>query len=556
METFSGRLAVLALLFVVSGLVAAPSALAVGGDLTLASTSDIGIKGDNVSIRGFLSADGTKAAFTSFATNLDPADTDFRSDVYVKDLSTGDITLASTSDAGIKGNGDSATSYQASLSSDGTKAAFTSFATNLDPADTDTNGDIYVKDLSTGELTLASTSDAEAKGNAFSYEASLSADGSSVTFLSMATNLDPSDTDSVPDVYVKNLATGDLTLASTSDTGTKGNGESFQTFLSSDGARVVFNTFASNIDPADNDSSSDIYVKDVLTGDLTLASTSDTGIKGNANSGGGVLSADGTKVAFSSDATNLDPSDADSFSDIFVKDLTTGDITLASTSDSGRKGKDAASFQPSLSGDGTKVAFDSFASNLDPADKDSIQDVYVKDLATGDLTLASTSDTGVKANGDGSTTPHLSANGTRVVFDSEATNLDPADTDTLADIYVKELGVATPPEECTITGTDGDDVLTGTSGNDVVCGLAGNDTLRGKGGDDLLIGGSGKDVLGGGAGADTLRGEASNDTLTTRDGVGGNDTADGGAGSDKCRVDAGDVVISCMEERLPTSKRQ
>jgi Ca2+-binding RTX toxin-like protein len=258
-----------------------------------------------------------------------------------------------------------------------------------------------------------------------------------------------------------------------------------------------------------------------------------------------VLSGDGMKVAFSSEATNLDPVDTDGFLDIYIKDLASGDITLGSTSDTGRKGKDAASFQPSLSYDGTVVAFDSFASNLDPADKDSIQDIYVKDLVSGDLTLASTSSAGVKANGDGSTTPHLSADGTEVVFDSEATNLDLADTDTFSDVYVKDLGTAAPPEECTITGTEGDDVLTGTSGDDVICGLGGIDTLRGKGGDDLLIGGDGKDVLAGGAGGDELRGDKANDTLTTRDGVGGNDTADGGAGSDRCKVDVGDVLISC-----------
>lgn len=38
------------------------------------------------------------------ATNLDPADTDVDADVYVKDLATGNITLASTSDAGANGN--------------------------------------------------------------------------------------------------------------------------------------------------------------------------------------------------------------------------------------------------------------------------------------------------------------------------------------------------------------------------------------------------------------------------------------------------------------------
>ena len=112
----------------------ATSALAAPGDLTLASTSDAGIKGNAESALVSVSADGTKVAFISSATNLDPADTDAVRDVYVKDLTTGDLTLASTSDAGVKGND---YSLEPSLSADGTKVAFHSFATNLDPADTD-----------------------------------------------------------------------------------------------------------------------------------------------------------------------------------------------------------------------------------------------------------------------------------------------------------------------------------------------------------------------------------------------------------------------------------
>src|SRR5437773_2464689 len=87
---------------------------------------------------------------------------------------TGDLALASTSEGGVKGNG---ASYLASLSADGTRVAFFSQATDLDPADADTEWDVYVKNLSTGELTLASTSDGGVKGNGSSFAPSLSADG-------------------------------------------------------------------------------------------------------------------------------------------------------------------------------------------------------------------------------------------------------------------------------------------------------------------------------------------------------------------------------------------
>jgi uncharacterized repeat protein (TIGR01451 family) len=100
------------------------------------------------------------------------------------------------------------------------------------------------------------------------------------------------------------------------------------------------------------------------------------------------------------------------------------------------------------------VAFFSFTSNLDPGDTDSFFDIYVKDLATGNITLASTDDAGIKGN-NGSANPSLSADGTRVAFYSAATNLDPGDTDSTLDIYVKELPVAPAGvADLSITKTD------------------------------------------------------------------------------------------------------
>jgi hypothetical protein len=105
------------------------------------------------------------------------------------------------------------------------------------------------------------------------------------------------------------------------------------------------------------------------------------------------------------------------------------------------------------------------------------------------------------------------------------------------------LGEGVPT--CTISGTEGDDVLSGTGGPDVICALGGNDRINARGGDDVVFGGAGDDLAKGGAGADQLLGEDGNDTLDTRDGVGGNDTADGGTGTDRCRADLGDARVNC-----------
>jgi hypothetical protein len=419
-------------------LATAGTAAADVGDITLASTSDEGLKGNGNSELPVLTPDATSVAFFSYATNLDPNDTDAFADVYVKDLLTGELTLVSTSDQGVKGNGDSMS--RGTISEDGTRVAFFSLATNLDPADTDELADVYVKDLVTGNLTLVSTSDQGVKGNRTSFGPILSADGSKAGFYSWATNLDPLDPDPLTDIYVKDLATGDLTLASTSDQGIKGNDDSYSRgAMSADGSLVAFWSHATNLDPADTDVIADVFVKDLITGDITLASTSSDGTKGNAASYGQRLSADGRTLAFHSDATNLDPADTDELDDVFVKDLATGELTLASTSAEGVKGN-GESEEPTLSADGSIVAFYSEASNLDPADTDEMDDVYVKDLATGELILASTSDEGVKGNGE-SAYPRLSADGSIVAFYSTATNLDAGDSDAVEDVYIKDVGV-------------------------------------------------------------------------------------------------------------------
>jgi uncharacterized repeat protein (TIGR01451 family) len=432
------------------------TALADVGDLTLASTSDAGAKGNANSGYLSLSASGVEVAFDSASTNLDSADSDTLSDVYVKNLTTGALILASTSDSGVKGNNHS---FFVRLSDDASRLVFISYATNLDPADTDAIADVYVKDLVTGDVMLASTSDTGMKSNSDSGYASLSADGTRVSFQSSATNLDPADTDSLYDVYVKDLVTGDITLASTSDSGVKGNNNStsFNLSLSADGARVAFYSDASNLDAADSDAISDIYVKDLTTGDLILASTSIAGVKGNSYSIFVVLSPDGTRVAFTSGANNLDPMDTDTIEDVYVKDLASGELHLASTSDAGIKGN-GTSIATDLSNDGARVAFFSYATNIDAGDMDSNADAYVKDLTSGATALASTSDSNVKGNGL-SATGSISADGTVVGFESEATNLNPIDADTLRDVYVKQLGQISEAADLAVTKNDNRDPI-------------------------------------------------------------------------------------------------
>jgi Ca2+-binding RTX toxin-like protein len=79
---------------------------------------------------------------------------------------------------------------------------------------------------------------------------------------------------------------------------------------------------------------------------------------------------------------------------------------------------------------------------------------------------------------------------------------------------------------CTITGTDGKDVLKGTNRRDVICGL---------GGDDVIKAGAGRDGISGGPGRDTVDAGSGNDVIPSRDGEA--DKINGGPGRDTAELD-------------------
>jgi RTX calcium-binding nonapeptide repeat (4 copies) len=109
--------------------------------------------------------------------------------------------------SGAKGNGDSSVP---ALSADGRLVAFQSGASNLHPDDGDFTQDVFVRDLQAGTTTLVSRAAGAAggKGNSFSFEAAVSADGRFVAFSSLASNLHPDDGDNTQDVFRREVLGG------------------------------------------------------------------------------------------------------------------------------------------------------------------------------------------------------------------------------------------------------------------------------------------------------------------------------------------------------------
>jgi hypothetical protein len=224
-----------------------------------------------------------------------------------------------------------------------------------------------------------------------------------------------------------------------SSSGEQGNGTSFQegpSGLSPDGRFVTFDSEASNLVSGDTNGFIDAFVRDLSTGQTTRVSVSSTGEQGNDESNDPV-SVDGNLVAFDSFASNLVAGDTNRDQDVFVRNLTTGETTRVSLTSDGKQGQ-GQSFFPSLSDDGRLLLFDSVA-RLVPEDTNKHFDVYAHDLVTGKTTLVSTTSAGGLGDGDSFDDAAPSADHRFVTFNSDATNLVPGDTNGALDVFVHDL---------------------------------------------------------------------------------------------------------------------
>jgi Tol biopolymer transport system component len=150
-----------------------------------------------------ISADGRYVVFMSYASNLAPGDTGNFGDIFIRDRQNGTTERVSVDANGAEADSDSG---EPSISLDGRYVAFHTFATNL--VENDSNGvhDIFLHDRQTGIVERVSVDSAGAQGNEGSVYPSVDAGGNVVTFMSFASNLVSDDTNSQSDVFVRDLA--------------------------------------------------------------------------------------------------------------------------------------------------------------------------------------------------------------------------------------------------------------------------------------------------------------------------------------------------------------
>jgi len=423
-------------------------AAAAPGDIDACSTDATGNFGNANSgwwaaspLASSVSADGRYVAFNSEATDLVPGDTNVFSDIFRKDLRTHEIVRCSTNAAG--GETHNGPAMWPSISADGRYVAFLSAANDIVGASTLNRYHIYRKDLVTGATVRLSNGIGGAEADNISYEASISADGRFVAFVSAATNLVPADTNGVTDIFRTDADTMATVRCSTTSAGGEAHGgNSLTPSISGSGRYVAFQSVSTDIFPGVTPTRSHVYRKDLNTQLLDLCSSSEAGTEANNDSERPSISGDGRFVAYDGPATNLVPNDTNGVWDVFRKDLLTKQVVRCSTT--ALEGQaDINSGYPSISASGRFVAFMSLANNLVPGDTNWVIDIYRKDLLTSQIVRCSITATGTEPN-NASYYPAISADGKYVVFQSYATNLGPLPPPAASNVYRKELEVTYP----------------------------------------------------------------------------------------------------------------
>lgn len=367
------------------------------------------------------------------------------------------VERGSVGSGGLEGNSHA---YAPALSADGRWIAFVSESSTLVPGDTNIVADIFVRDRRSDTTTRVSVASSGSQMSPWlagglspvgCAAPSLSADGRFVAFASFGADLVPGDTNGKQDVFVHDRLTGTTERVSVSSFGVESDADAYLPMISGDGTRVVWQSTASTLVVGDMNGLMDVFLHDRTTGSTSRVSKSASGGDPNGASSGASISANGSRVAFTSTASNLVTGDTNAAPDVFLADLATWALTRASVAGAGTQatGSASGSGDAFISADGLSVAFRSHATNLVTGDSNGFADVFVRRLALGTTTRVSMTQAGGQAAGTsasgaaGSFVPRLSEDGRYVAFVSHATNLVNGDTNGFPDVFLRDTVAAT-----------------------------------------------------------------------------------------------------------------
>jgi Tol biopolymer transport system component len=239
-------------------------------------------------------------------------------------------------------------------------------------------------------------------------------------------------------------ASGANIISSTSRVSDSGGGNSTVPSLSGDGRHVLFLSEARNLTTNDNHAPYlNVYLHDLIASNVALISVNAMDVGGgDDNASAPTISSNGQWVVFQSAASNLGANDTNRASDIFLRDVVNGTTTLITRSTNAVASANGASTTPLLSSDGGRVIFESAASDLVVGDTNGAADIFAFNVAGGGVVLVS-ADTSAAGSANGaSEAPSMSGDGRFVAFVKRATNEVIGGT-SVSEIYLRDVETET-----------------------------------------------------------------------------------------------------------------
>jgi WD40-like Beta Propeller Repeat/Bacterial TSP3 repeat len=394
-----------------------------------------------------VSDDSLRLTFASYATDLLSTDNNGTSDIFVRDLSAGTNFLVTVGNNGQRASG----GFSASpvLSGNGRFVAFLSTATNLFTGQVNRAVDVFVRDLDAGTNILVSASTTPNRGgNNDSSSPLISADGRYVAFLSKASDLTVG---GAAGTFWRDLTSGTVSNLT-------GSSSLIAPSMSADGKILAYLGGSSGLTV--RNMSTGMTISNIV-GLVTSAALSPTGRRLLYTTTTGVVvtdlllasnlfsctlpvpirnsnpwSADEQFVVFAT-KSNLVLGDANAANDIYLYNLSNGQITLVSLNLAHTGSANGASDSPSMGGDGRSVIYRSFATDITSTPAN-IPNVYVFDRFTGSNSVLASA---ASAGGWSSwiSKPALNGDGRMAIFQSPGSGIVAGDLNRTQDVFLEPL---------------------------------------------------------------------------------------------------------------------
>jgi len=380
------------------------------GTTRLVSIAPGGAGGNANSDQGVVSADGRYVAFRSLADNLVPGDTNGISDIFLRDLQRDTTERISVTQDGRQAEPrvlaqldaapppvsptNWASNVTPTISADGRVIAWVTQSPNLVGGTLSCGaqsgcGTVVVVDRARRTLKDVCVHRTGPSQVARCMLGSISSSGRFVVFQSESADLVADHDGTLTDVFIRDLQAQRTDIVSVTTDGEQGNEQSRvwnasiyggSRHVSADGRWVVFSSSATNFTAGDDQGSVDTFLRDRVAG--TTIRVNPAATSGATTPHEMAISDDGRIVVFGGEGQYAS-GDANTISDVYVRNIATWALLRVTVDENGN---DTGGRQPTLSPDGTAIAYASFGDasgasgegeSLEPVSR---QDVFVREL--------------------------------------------------------------------------------------------------------------------------------------------------------------------------------